>query len=182
MAELAARRLPPALTFGPLLRLLPPSARFTLRGTGEVSKAAGEALGFELTQQACRSVCHGEHAALWLGPDEQLLLLPESQSEATIERLRAALNGMRHSLVDISHRQLALQLEGVPAALALNVGCPLDLDPTAFPVGMCTRTVLGKAEIVLWRTAAHAFHIEVWRSFADYVVCFLNEATRELAC
>lgn len=182
MAEPAARRLPPPLTLGPLVRLAPAGARFTLRGAGAVSQAAGTALGFELAQQACRSVRQGEHAALWLGPDEQLLLLPESQAEATLERLRAALHGTRHSLVDISHRQLALQLEGASAALALNVGCPLDLDPAAFPVGMCTRTLLGKAEIVLWRTAAQAFHIEVWRSFADYVVCFLNEATRELAC
>ncbi|MBV8854366.1 MAG: hypothetical protein JOY91_13230 [Sinobacteraceae bacterium] len=182
MAELTARRLPPPLTLGPLLRLLPRTARFSLRGAAELSKAAEAVLGFELPQQACRSVRQREYAALWLGPDERLLLLPESQAEATVERLRAALQGLRHSLVDISHRQLALQLEGAAAALALNVGCPLDLDATAFPVGMCTRTVLGKAEIVLWRTAADAFHIEVWRSFADYVVCFLNEATRELAC
>jgi sarcosine oxidase subunit gamma len=46
---------------------------------------------------------------------------------------------------------------------------------------MCTRTVLGKADIVLWRTAADSFHVEVWRSFADYASHFLAEASRELA-
>jgi sarcosine oxidase subunit gamma len=39
----------------------------------------------------------------------------------------------------------------------------------AFPIGMCTRTLFGKAEIVLWRTGEAQFHIEVWRSFAGYV-------------
>jgi heterotetrameric sarcosine oxidase gamma subunit len=36
--------------------------------------------------------------------------------------------------------------------------------------------VLGKCDIVLWRTAAAAFHVEVWRSFADYASRFLAEA------
>ena len=67
---------------------------------------------------------------------------------------------------------------GPQAALLLSSGCPLDLDAHAFPVGMCTRTMLAKAEVVLWRTAAEAFHLEVWRSFAPYVTQFLAEAAR----
>jgi sarcosine oxidase subunit gamma len=63
----------------------------------------------------------------------------------------------------------------------LAAGCPFDLDVSAFPVGMCTRTMLAKAEIVLWRTAGEAFRIEVWRSFAPYVSAFLSEAARGIA-
>jgi sarcosine oxidase subunit gamma len=55
----------------------------------------------------------------------------------------------------------------------------LDLDVRAFAVGMCTRTVFAKAEIVLWRTAADVFRLEVWRSFTDYVASFLDEVVRE---
>jgi sarcosine oxidase subunit gamma len=44
---------------------------------------------------------------------------------------------------------------------------------------MCTRTVFAKAEVVLWRTGADAFHVEVWRSFAPYVLGLLEEAARE---
>ncbi len=43
---------------------------------------------------------------------------------------------------------------------------------------MCTRTMLAKAEVVLWRTGAQAFRLEVWRSFAAYVSQFLAEAAR----
>jgi sarcosine oxidase subunit gamma len=46
---------------------------------------------------------------------------------------------------------------------------------------MCTRTVLGKAEIVLWRLAEQRFRIEVAQSFAPYVFGLLNEALREFA-
>jgi heterotetrameric sarcosine oxidase gamma subunit len=44
---------------------------------------------------------------------------------------------------------------------------------------MGTRTLLGKAAIVLWRTAADVFRIEVWRSFTPYVWACLEEARRE---
>ena len=62
----------------------------------------------------------------------------------------------------------------------LAAGCPLDLDPEHFPVGMCTRTVLAKSEIVLWRRGPALFHIEVWRSFAVYVTAFLGQAARDI--
>src|ERR1039457_130132 len=88
--------------------------------------------------------------------------------------------GLRsHSLVDVSHRQTGLEMSGPRAADILNSGCPLDLDVSAFAVGMCTRTVFAKAEIVLWRIAADVFRLEVWRSFTDYVARFLGEVARE---
>ena len=65
---------------------------------------------------------------------------------------------------------------------ALEPAAPqLELDARAFPVGMCTRTMLAKAEVVLWRTAAEVFRIEVWRSFAAYASQFLAEAARGMS-
>jgi sarcosine oxidase subunit gamma len=78
-----------------------------------------------------------------------------------------------HSLVEVSDRQVGLVVNGPEAEAVLAVGCPLDLDQAAFPVGMCTRTVLSKAEIVLWRTGPQTFHLEVWRSFSAYLRQYL---------
>jgi sarcosine oxidase subunit gamma len=75
---------------------------------------------------------------------------------------------------------VGLELSGPHAEWLLAAQCPLPLDASAFPVGMCTRTVFSKAEIVLWRTAPDTFHIEVWRSFSRYVVDLLTEIAREL--
>lgn len=159
-------------------------------------RAAGEALGLTLSETVCRAATvaysqaladsndpgdarQGGLAALWLGPDEQLLLAPETSDIGAA--LLPALRDLPHSLVDVSHRQIAFEVSGPRATLLLNAGCPLDLDLGAFPVGMCTRTVLAKAEIVLWRTSRDVFHVEVWRSFADYVSRFLAEVAREFA-
>jgi sarcosine oxidase subunit gamma len=154
-------------------------ARYILRGGPLVMAAAGQALGLAISQTVCKSSVNGSRAALCLGPDEHLLLGPETAGIAA--SLEPLLRDLPHSLVDVSHRQTAFKISGPHAAVALNAGCPLDLDPCAFPVGMCTRTVLAKAEVVLWRTGEDTFHVEVWRSFAAYVSGLLAEAARELA-
>jgi sarcosine oxidase, subunit gamma len=159
------------------LEVLPPAARWVLRGAEDVRRAASSAMGFEIPVKACRAAGNADCSALWLGPDEWLLLaLRPAALPATA--VAAALTNLPHSLVDVSHRQGALRLAGPYAATLLAAGCPLDLDPFAFPVGMCTRTMLAKAEVVLWRTAADTFHLEVWRSFLPYTSAFLAEAAR----
>ena len=85
------------------------------------------------------------------------------------------------STVDISHRNVAIAVAGPAAEATLSAGCPQDLSAAAFPVGACSRTILGKVEIVLWRTRTDTFRVECWRSFADYVFGFLSEAARDAA-
>lgn len=178
MADRHAARRTPLVPTSPELKLLPTALRYILRGGPQVRLAAQGAFGVALPESACRAASQGERAALWLGPDEWLLIAPEDSGAETAGALAAALAQLPHSLVDVSHRQIALELSGPRAGLLLAAGCPLDLEANAFPVGMCTRTVLGKTEIVLWRTALDTFRIEIWRSFAPYLSAFLEEAAR----
>lgn len=178
MADFKPARRAPLLATSPGVRPLPPAARSILRGGAKVRLAAEGALKLAVPAAACRAAAAGDSAALWLGPDEWLLISGEHAAEQTALELRAALAGLPHSLVDVSHRQVALEVSGPDAPLLLAAGCPLDLDVPAFPVGMCTRTMLAKVEIVLWRTGPDVFRIEVWRSFAPYVSAFLSEAAR----
>ena len=159
----------------PRLTTFPPATRFILRGDARVMATAGEALGHALPVDACRATVGPAGAALWLGPDEILLSLEAGADQSW----QAALSNLPHSLVDVSHRQTALEVSGPDAEARLAVGCPLDLHPSAFPVGMCTRTVFAKCEVVLWRKGPDLFHIEVWRSFRAYVVGLLERAGEE---
>ena len=162
------------------VKLLPPMSRLSVRGSPEAARRLGLAFGVTLPMEVLRAEVEGERAALWLGPDEWLLLAPESDTAALFASLEAALTLLPHALVDISHRQLGLTVTGAEAATLLNTGCPLDLDLSAFPVGMCTRTILGKCDIVLWRRASDTFRLEVNRSFSDYLVGYLRMAERAL--
>ena len=178
MPDLTAQRRVPEISTSRAVQALAPAARYLLRGAEEVRAAAERALGVPVPASPCRAGVAEQRAALWLGPDEWLLIGPEAGSAALAALLDGALRELPHSLVDVSQRQCALSVSGAAAALILAGGCPLDLDTSAFPVGMCTRTMLGKAEIVLWRTAPEVFRLEVWRSFIPYVSQFLAEAAR----
>jgi sarcosine oxidase subunit gamma len=177
MADVAHRHPPPAAP-GAHWRMAPPLTRFSLRM--DVAAAAARAGNpLPLAMEPCRSTVQGDWAALWLGPDEQLLIGPESESSAFASTVSDTLRGLPHSLVDVSHRQTALDISGTNAVDLLNAGCPLDLDLSQFPVSACTRTILAKSEIVLWRRANEQFHVEVWRSFVPYVTGFLAAVERE---
>ena len=171
MAE-TARRRPVAIAPGSMWRAAPPYARFCLRV--DLESAAAKVAGvMPLATAACRSSAQGEWNALWLGPDEQLIIGPDHAGTAFATSIAAVLQGVPHSLVDVSHRQSAIELTGPNAAALINAGCPLDLGLHAMPVGFCSRTVYAKAEIVLWRRAEHDFHLEVWRSYLPYVAKLL---------
>ena len=155
-----------------------PLARYLLQGGRPVRDAAGKAFGISLPEVACRAHAGGERAALWLGPEEHLLLAPPTEARTLETQLDGALQGLAHSLVDVSQRQVALAVGGPRARDLLESGCPLDLDAERFAVNACARTLFAKAEVVLWRRGAEEYHLEVARSFADYVLEWVRAVNR----
>ncbi len=184
MVETALQRLTPlnadpivTVRGGPKVAAAAPLSRFIFRGASDAAAACGTVFGVYVLHDVCRAATAGNRATLWLGPDEWLLLAPDGEAETIVQDIEGALAAIPHSLVDVSHRQTALEISGSRAAQLINVACPLNLDDEAFPVGMCTRTIFGKAEVVLWRKEDKLFHMEVWRSFAPYVSGLLHEAS-----
>jgi sarcosine oxidase subunit gamma len=154
-----------------------PAARLALRAPelslGSLSRALGLTLPTAPKTSAASATLR--RRALWLGPDEWLLI---DEDGADLVADCAAAKSL-HAAVDVSHRNVAILVEGRGAADCLNAGCPRDLSLEAFPVGACSRTVLGKIEVVLLRTDETAFRVEVWRSFSDYAWDFLEDAARD---
>jgi sarcosine oxidase, subunit gamma len=159
---------------------LPFATRFILRGGEELAGPVAVAFGVALPTRPLASASEGPRAALWLGPDEWLLIA-EDEPEGLFEKLEAALAGAFHALIDVSHRQTGLEIAGPAAARLLAAGVPLDLDLPAFPVGMVTRTLLLKAEITLWRREPERFRLEIGRSFAPYLAAALTQAAGDQA-
>lgn len=193
MAKAAAKKVAPAASpsverrsalaghaisaTGVKIEILPPAERISLRAPEASVAALSKALGVTLPKKPKTSVSKAGRTALWLGPDEWFVI-----DEAGNDPLAAcATVAALHSAVGVSHRNIAIAVTGAGAAATINSGCPQDLSLDAFPVGAASRTILGKAEIVLLRTAADAFRVECWRSFSDYVFTFLSEGARDAA-
>lgn len=149
--------------------------RVSLRAGEEAIIPLGASLGLELPTLPGTVSSNGAIHALWIGPDEWYLTAPYGTG---IEDKLNGADSAVFSKVAIDHRNTGLIISGSNAVNALNSGCPRDLSLDAFPVGSASRTLLAKAEIILWRIAEDRFRIECWRSFSDYVWKYLISAAR----
>jgi sarcosine oxidase subunit gamma len=162
---------------GVRVAVLPPAERISLRAPAGSFAALSKALGLTLPTKPKTSASEGGRSALWLGPDEWLVIDEDGNDPLT----DCATVSQLHSAVGISHRNIAISVTGPNCEGTISSGCPQDLSLALFPVGACSRTILGKSEIVLLRTAEDAFRVECWRSFSDYVYAFLADAAKDAA-
>jgi sarcosine oxidase subunit gamma len=138
----------------------------------------GESLGAPLPQVCGDTSEHGPHTALWLGPDEWLVI---SQRDAgpLVSSLLGALGDDRGSVVDVSANRTVVELSGSFAREVLEKGCPVDLHPRAFRPGKAVTTTVGPVPVVLWQLADHSYRLLPRSSFADYLARWLLDAMRE---
>lgn len=156
------------------------SVRLSLRLREEAAADLRGVAGFDLQQPISRCVEARTLTSARLGPDEWWLLGAEADRQRVVQELGTGLAGTWCSLVDISHRNAGIAVAGTFSREVINGGCPLDLDDSVFPAGSATRTLLGKAEIVLLRPGLpRNYRIECGRSFAPYVHAFLKDVARE---
>ena len=129
-------------------------------------------------RSARRSVA-GERAALWLGPDEWLLIADGEAPEAARRGDRGRGRRPRRTASSTCpQRQVALVGLGRRRRPRAQRRLPARSAAEGLSVGMATRTLFDKAEIVLWRRGETEFRVEVWRSFSPWLAAALAEAAR----
>jgi sarcosine oxidase, subunit gamma len=153
-------------------------ARFSLRVRPDALARAGEAFGCAMPARIGGLASSGERLALCLGPDEWFLMAPAPAADVVRDRLATSMEGP-FSLVEVSHREVGIEVRGTAATLALSSVCALDLD--SMPPGSATRTILDKAPAVLIKHAPDHYRIEIWQSFADHLWTLLSAVNREIA-
>ncbi|TSB38309.1 sarcosine oxidase subunit gamma [Streptomyces benahoarensis] len=145
---------------------------------GPAAARRAEVLGAPLPTR-CGDTARGEHGtALWLGPDEWLLVA-EDGAPAPLDALSAALGGDPGQVVDVSAQRTVLELHGPSARGVLEKGCAPDLHPRAFPPGRAVSTAAGQVPLVLWHPAADTYRLLPRASFADHLAHWLMDAMGE---
>jgi sarcosine oxidase subunit gamma len=118
----------------------------------------------------------GAHA-LWLGPDQWLVVGPPTTEGDLERRLRGALDGAHGSVVDVSANRTTLELRGPNAWTILEGGCSIDLHPRAFGRRRCAQTLLARANVIIEQlTDEPLYRIFVRPSFAIYLATWLTDA------
>lgn len=137
------------------------------------------AAGFEMPRQGA-AAGHLSAGALWMSPDEVLLLCDYAAVGAVIERLEAGLSDHHCLVADVSDARCVVQLSGEPTALreVLAKLTPADTRASVFPTGALRRTRLAQVPAAIWFEDEETAIVVAFRSVGDYVFTLLSNAAR----
>ncbi|MGW2963982.1 sarcosine oxidase subunit gamma [Streptomyces sp. NPDC001220] len=154
-----------------------------LDAKGPAADAVGLALGLPLPLEPGTVVHTGKVTAVWLGPDEWLVVGRPGTERELEDRIRSAAGTEPVAVTDVSAQRTTLLVGGPRARDLLSHGCALDLHPRAFGPGRCAQTALARTQVVLVaREESRAgFWVLVRSSFAGYLVDWLLDAAVEYA-
>jgi sarcosine oxidase subunit gamma len=108
--------------------------------------------------------------ALWLGPDEWLVVAAPGDPGVLVDELEALFRDTHRAVVDVSANRAVIELRGPGRLALLASACSLDLDPAGgWAPGVCAQTLLARAQVIL-QELPEATRMFVRPSFADYVV------------
>lgn len=135
-----------------------------------------EMFGFSLPLNPNQAVRSGAGIAVWLAPDEWLIIHQDESGSVSVDPLQMLLEGRHAAVTDVSSGQTLLYLYGSHSREVLARGCPLDLHPRQFKPGDSAQTHFEHVPITLWLdTSTPDPELKPWinlvvrRSFADYI-------------
>jgi sarcosine oxidase subunit gamma len=164
------------------IRELPFLSQVNLRADptdGGLMQRLAAALGFALPVVPNSVASREDCRALWLAPDEWLVVGPDGQHETLEQALRNGLDRDLGSIVDVSANRTVLEIGGPKAPELLAHGVPIDLDARSFGADRCAQTLLAKAQVIIERRDESAFHVYARTSFASYVADWLLDAAKD---
>lgn len=142
--------------------------------------AVRETTGLDLPLTPNTAVAAGDLAALWLGPDEWLLVAPGGREAELVDGLRRALASQHAAVTDVSEARTVIAVAGPRARELLAKGTSIDLHPREFGPGRCVQTGLAAANVILRQLdETPGYEIHVLNSFADYLWRWLEAGARD---
>lgn len=163
------------------VREIAPRTMLTLRGdlaSAKMKKAVKSAIGTAVPEPL-GAVFGEDSAALWMSPDELLLICPRDRQEMALSAAEKALAGSHHLVADVSDARAAFHLEGEGAHVreVLAKLSPADVHPDALPPGTVRRTRLAQVPAAFWMQSETRAEVIAFRSVAAYVFGLLKTAS-----
>jgi sarcosine oxidase, subunit gamma len=153
-----------------------------LRGSSTDKKfmlAAKAALGVDLPKVPRTSSSWGDIKALWLSPDQWLILCARDNAPALLEKLNAELGKIHSLAVDVSDMRTIIRLEGEGVRETMMKGCSLDLLSEDYTPGTVRRVRFAEIAALFHVVEDNMIDLYVFRSYAEYTWAFLLKAARK---
>lgn len=137
-------------------------------------------LGLTLPLKANSASSNSTATALWLGPDEWLLVTPRAERRELVSALSETLCHRFFAVTDITDSQTIFRISGPRAVDVLRKNCSLDLHPRVFQPGCCAQTAIAKVGVLIhFVDCSPCLDLIVRRSFAEYFALWVQDAGSE---
>jgi sarcosine oxidase subunit gamma len=161
----------------------PHRCQLNLRGNPadpDFLEAVRRATGIDLPEQPNTVAIAGDLRALWLGPNEWLLVGPAGREAGLAPALAQALAGRHAGVTDVSEARTAILIGGTRARALLAKACPLDFHPRVFGPGRCAQSGLAGANVLIEQLDDRpTFEVSVLDSFADHLWRWIERASAD---
>ena len=141
--------------------------------------AAKGLLGLDLPKAPRESVAFGDIKALWLSPDQWLILCNRDNAPALTAKLSDALAGIHALAVDVSDMRCIIRIEGEGAREVMMKGSSLDFTDAEFEPGYVRRIRFAEIAALFNIVEENVIDLYVFRSYAHYTMDFLVKAARK---
>ncbi len=179
-SALAHRPAPDNLSIS--MREISERGMIDLRGLASDQKfmaAVKSVIEIDLPKAPRSSATWGDVKALWLSPDQWMILCTRSKTTALLAELKAALGKIHSLAVDVSDMRAIIRLEGEGVRETLMKGSSLDLISNDYKAGAVRRMRFAEIAALLHVVEENVIDVYVFRSYAEYTWAFLTKAARK---
>ena len=165
----------PGLVFCEMAHL----GKLNIRADKSGGKIVKSITGCTFPPAANKFTTAGERHAVWLGPDEFMIICEAGKDEELASAIHTSFGSLHAAVTNITDALAAFHLKGAAVRQVLAKGCALDLHQNSFTSDDAAQTLLSHAAVTIMALADDEFIVICRTSFASYLHDWFLDAALE---
>ena len=154
-----------------------PCGMLMLKGDRIAQDRFSEVLGMDIPRISNTATVHDTYSVLWLGPEEWLLIVPESDEDRIASELSYGVADDWAVVIIVSDHYSIITIQGSETTEVLAQACGIDIHPQEFSIGQCCRCAFARTTaIVRPLDSQGTYELILESSYAQYAEHWLSRA------
>ena len=169
------------------IREISPIMKLNLRGKKrEFFTTVGKNLNMILPTEANTSTTSDKLTAIWLSPDEWMIVSNELVNKDTnkYELYEILFNSISKTnlgaVIDVTDQFVQLELKGKNIYEIFSAGCPFNFNEFKEKKGATTQTLLNHIDVILHNKNENVVNLFVRRSYAEHLWSWIEDCSSRL--
>ena len=164
-----------------------PLLKLNLRGKSrDFLTTIGQNINIILPLEANTSASSENYTAIWLSPDEWIVVSNniDSKDNNDYEIEELLFNKISRtnlgSVTNVTDQLVMINLSGENIFDLLSTGCPFDYNDFRSKKGSSTQTLLAQIDVIIHHNEINSVNLFVRRSFSEHLMSWINDSASRL--